>query len=91
MAEIKGKTSTGFEFTVDQDVMDDMELIDAISDTMDNNPISFSVVCTKLLGKDQKKLLYDHLRNESGRVTVEAVSNEIADIFKALGDEGKNS
>lgn len=91
MDAIKGKTSTGFEFTVNPDVMDDMELIDAIADTIDSNPLAFSTVCTKLLGAEQKKALYNHLRSESGRVTVESVSEAISDIFKALGDAGKNS
>ena len=88
---IKGKTSSGFEYEVDAAVLDDMELIDALSETLDENPVSFSVVCTKLLGKDQKKRLYAHLRNEEGRVPVQAVSEAIADIFNSFGEAGKNS
>lgn len=87
---IKGKTSSGFEFEIDSMVMDDMELVDALADTMNDNPLSFSIVCTKLFGNEQKKRLYNHLRKD-GRVPLEAISNEIADVFKAMGEDGKNS
>lgn len=87
---IKGKTSSGFEFEIDSNVMDDMELVDALADTMNDNPLSFSIVCTKLFGVEQKKRLYNHLRKD-GRVPLEAISNEIADVFKAMGEDGKNS
>lgn len=86
---IKGKTSSGFEFEIDSMVMDDMELVDALADTMNDNPLSFSIVCTKLFGTEQKKRLYNHLRKD-GRVPLEAISNEIADVFKAMGEDGKN-
>lgn len=86
---IKGKTSSGFEFEIDSMVMDDMELVDALADTMNDNPLSFSIVCTKLFGVEQKKRLYNHLRKD-GRVPLEAISNEIADVFKAMGEDGKN-
>lgn len=86
---IKGKTNSGFEFEIDSMVMDDMELVDALADTMNDNPLSFSIVCTKLFGVEQKKRLYNHLRKD-GRVPLEAISNEIADVFKAMGEDGKN-
>ena len=87
---VQGKTRTGFEFTVDEAVMNDMELIDALADTMSENPLAFSIVCTKLFGAEQKKRLYEHCR-EDGRVPVEKISEEIADVFKAIGEAGKNS
>lgn len=86
---IQGKTRTGFEFEVDAGVLNDMELIDALADTMNENPLAFSAVCTKLFGQEQKKRLYEHCR-EDGRVPVEKISEEIADVFKALGEAGKN-
>ena len=51
---IQGKTRTGFEFEVDAGVLNDMELIDALADTMNENPLAFSAVCTKLFGPEQK-------------------------------------
>lgn len=86
---IKGKTESGFEFEIDASVLDDMEMLDALAEVMNENPLAFPVVCTKLLGKEQKKKLYDHLRKD-GRVPVEAISAEIGSIFKELGETGKN-
>ena len=87
---VTGVTRSGFNFKVDTEAMNDMEFVDALSDTMDDNPIAFSKVCTKLLGSEQKKELYNHLRKD-GKVTIESVGEEIADIFGAIGEEGKNS
>lgn len=89
MSVIKGKTESGFEYEIDSIVVDDMEFIDMLVESMDDNPLAFSVLCTKLLGADQKKALYNHLRTD-GRVPIESVSAAIADIFKAFGDTGKN-
>lgn len=87
---VQGKTRTGFDFTVDEAVMNDMELIDALADSMSENPLAFSIVCTKIFGAEQKKRLYEHCRTD-GRVPVEMISEEIADVFKAIGEAGKNS
>lgn len=89
MAIKKGVTASGFEFEIDDAVINDMELIDAIADSMDDNPLAFSKVCAKLLGSEQRKKLYDHVR-ENGRVPLEKISTEITDIFNSFGDNGKN-
>ena len=89
MAIKKGVTASGFEFEIDDAVINDMELIDAIADSMDDNPLAFSKVCAKLLGSEQRKKLYDHVR-ENGRVPLEKISTEITDIFNSFGDTGKN-
>lgn len=87
---MKGKLENGFEFVVDDDALDNMELIDAMADAQEDNPAMFSKAVLILLGKDQRQKLYDHLRDESGRVPIEAVTNAFVEIFEALGDQGKN-
>ena len=91
MNKLTGHTRSGFEFEVDAKALDDMEMIDALAEIMDENPLAFSKVCLKLLGPVQRKALYEHLRGEDGKVPVEAISVEIGDIFRALGEAGKNS
>ena len=44
----------------------------------------------KLLGKDGKKRLYDHLRTEDGRVPASAVESSIMELFQSI-NAGKNS
>lgn len=85
---IEGKTSTGFTFSIDEKLLNNMELVDALAE-VDENPVAVSKMMDLLFG-NQKKQLYDHLRTEDGRVPVEAVINEIMEIFEASGKAGKN-
>lgn len=86
----KGRTTSGFEFTVSETAMDNMELIEVMAEVEDN-PLLFTKVVKLLLGEDQKKALYDHLRREDGTVPVKAVSETVTEIFNLLGEDGKNS
>lgn len=86
---IKGETSTGFSFSIPRQNLDNMDLIDAISDMSNSDPLALTKVVVLMLGKDQKKALYDHIREKDGRVTVEKLSAEMADIF-AASNETKN-
>lgn len=87
---ITGKTSSGFAFSISDEALDNMELLDAIADTCDGKVLAVSKVCRLLLGDEQRKRLYDHLRSESGSVPSGAVSKELLEIFNAGGKETKN-
>lgn len=87
--EKKIKLENGFECTINTDVLDDMEFVDLLADTEDD-PLKIGRVALMLLGKEQKKDLYDHLRTEDGRVPVTSMNDAIEKIFNALGDEAKN-
>ncbi len=76
-------------FALDENAINNMELVDALAETEDDNPIAISRACLLLLGKDMRKNLYDHLRNDDGRVPVDAVSQELIEIFSAFGAKGK--
>ena len=86
---IEGTTRSGFAFCVDDAVADNMELVDAIADTSEDDPLAFSRVCRLLLGNEQRKQLYDHLRAADGRVPLAAVSEALADVMAAF-PSGKN-
>lgn len=86
---VEGKTKSGFLFALDENAVNNMELVDALAETEDDNPIAISRACLLLLGKDMRKNLYDHLRNDDGRVPVDAVSQELIEIFSAFGAKGK--
>ena len=90
---MKGKLSNGFKFEVDTEVFNDMELIEAIAASEGDDPLRIVEVLERILGKEQKKALYDSLRNEKGRVEVEAVEEAINEIMTAVSEdsEGKNS
>lgn len=88
--EAKGKISNGFEYVVDDSVCDDMEMVDALSEAQSINPLAISVVIHKLLGDEQKKVLYDMVRREDGTVPIEEVTKSVVEIFEQMGAQGKN-
>lgn len=85
----KGKTQSGFKYEIDESVLDDMELIDAMALAQGEDPTQISVVVLKLFGKEQRKRLYDHVR-DNGRVPVNKIADIITEILESLGDDGKN-
>ncbi len=87
---IKGTTKTGFGFEVDETAVNDMEIIDAFVEIADGDPTPYNRVIKKLFDKEQVKALYDHVRDENGRVPIDKIATEINDVFSAMGDAGKN-
>lgn len=86
----KGKTTSGFKYEIDEKVLDDMELIDAMAASQGEDPTQISTVVVKIFGEDQRKRLYDHVRTDDGRVPITEVANIITEIIESLGDDGKN-
>ena len=87
MKEIK--LESGLVLSVDERVMDDMELLDALSDLNEEDGTAISRICRILLGKEEKAKLYEHLRKD-GKVRVSDVVHAIMEIFRLLGEQGKN-
>lgn len=88
------RMDSGIEILVDEKVGDDIELLDDMIATDEGDPLALSRLCTKLLGKEEKKKLYDSIREKDGRVPVTAVVPAIVEIITKLGrteDDGKNS
>lgn len=86
---IRGTTGSGFDFEIDEDALDDMELLEDLC-ALDRGELdALPAVLGRIIGTDQKKALYDHVRNEKGRVPTTAVVNEIKNIFEAA-KETKN-
>lgn len=87
----KGKTKSGFEFQIEDSNLDNMELLDALAEIDGGNVAALPRASALLLGNEQKKSLYNHLRSEKGNVPMEAFMDEITEIMKIIGEEGKNS
>jgi hypothetical protein len=86
----KGKTESGFKFEIDERVLDDMELIDAMAASQGDDPTQISTVVVKIFGEEQRKRLYDFVRTEDGRVPITEVANIITEVVESIGDDGKN-
>ena len=91
----KGQLTNGFKYEVDEDVLKDMEVVDDLvalesDDGKDESARALVRVSTKILGREQKKALYDHIRNDKGRVDPKDFGATFRELLEAIGDEGKN-
>lgn len=78
---IRGTTSTGFEFTADNEQMNNAEFLEDYVAMMDGNTGAVFRIVERVLGKEQKKELYDHIRDERGNVPVEKLNVELGEIL----------
>ena len=81
---ITAKTESGFSIELEESALDNMEVLDALSDLDEGNPLAMSRLVVKLLGKDGKKRLYEHLRTYYGRVTSSAVESAILELVQSI-------
>lgn len=86
---IKGTTASGFGFHLNDNVLDNMELLELMIEVQNGNPAALIPSLKMILGDEQRKALYDHLRTEDGRVPVAAVAAAFAEIVKTV-KQGKN-
>lgn len=87
----EGKTKSGFHYQIPEDVYDDIELVEALAQMYTGDLTAVPTVIEMVLGKDQKKKLYDHLRDERGRTRATLVMKEVEEMLGALNNKGKNS
>lgn len=80
---IKGMTKSGFAFELREELADDYELLELIGE-VDENPAKVDALLVKLLGKEQKNALKEHLRGENGIVKLTDMDKAIMEIFAAF-------
>jgi len=92
-----GTTSNGFNFEFDEARADDMRFVELIVTTMDETASEFDKLAavTKmiemLLGKEQKKALFEHIgKSYDGRVPFAEVNKALNEIMQGGGDAVKN-
>jgi len=81
---------SGFECEIEEDALDDMELLDDLSEVDDGKIWRVKNILQRLIGKEKQKELYEILRDERGRVSVTSVSDAFMELMEAVKD-GKNS
>lgn len=87
---IEGKTKTGFEFSIDENVMDDWDFFSDVTDLSEGNAVKIVPILKKLLGNEQLNSLKEHCRTESGKVPLSAMVAEYSEIMNSSTDT-KNS
>lgn len=83
MKDIKGKTTSGFEYKIEIKRLDDMELMEVFAE-LDANPVALPRALEMLFGAAGKKALYDHVRTKSGEVPISAIEKELSEILSSV-------
>ena len=78
-----GKTSSGFEFSLQDEGLDDYELLETLQDIDDGDYGKTTKMETMLLGPAQRDALKDHVRSENGRVSAQKMLAEVMEIFES--------
>ena len=86
---LKGKTKSGFAFEIQDERLNNMELLDALTELDAGDGTRISQVLKMLFSSEEKRALYEHLRTPAGTVPIEAVAAELEEIF-ASGQQAKN-
>lgn len=86
---LTGTTSTGFNYKMEADALDDYELLELLCEADKGNAGAILEAMERLLGKEQKEALKKHVRNEKGKVSAKRMMEEMQEILKSQG-EGKN-
>lgn len=76
----KGTTKSGFSYEISDDVVNDWELLEMLSD-MDDNIMVVVPFAKKILGTDQYNKLKLFCKNENGTVQTDKMSETIIEIF----------
>ena len=91
MAVVKGKTKTGFEFELDNELIDDYEVLEMYEDIKETG-LGVRKLLTRLIGEDGYNRLKEHCRKKDGTISAKRIGHEMNDIMSTnVGDtEPKN-
>lgn len=78
---ISGKTSGGFEFELQDGVLDNWEMLEMIQEMDSGNTAIITRLVPALLGPEQTQKLKDFVRQPNGVIRISDMSNAVADIF----------
>ncbi len=88
--------SNGFKCKVNENVANDMELLDLLSETKEDGT-AYSEIILKIFGKEQRDKLYDVIRTKDGIVPLIksenidfSITDAVTEVLTALGTPGKN-
>lgn len=79
---ITGTTVSGFEYSINPVIFDDMEFIEDIAEVETNGTKIVSLV-KRLLGEEQKKALYEFCRAGDGHVSKNKVVEILTQIMQS--------
>ena len=83
-------TSKSFNYTIQEGALDDYELLEELREIDKGNTSLIVDVIEKIIGSEQKEQLKKHVRDETGRVSIKRMVDEIGEILRG-NQQGKNS
>lgn len=81
----KGRTNSGFEFEVDKEVFDDWDLLEKLNAIDKGNDALTVDVAKAVLGEEQLEALKEHVRSDTGKVSIRKMMGELEEILEACG------
>ena len=84
---IRGTTTSGFEFLIEDSALNDWELIELI-DELEDKPNYMVRIAKKLIGNEQYRLLKKHCTKD-GKVQLDMMTTEITELLNS-NQETKN-
>lgn len=89
---VKGETKSGFKFEIDPDEVNDIEFLERLGDAGEDVS-KMPRIMKEILGEDQRKRMYDHIRNEKGKVPIDTAMDIFTEILTIANEarETKNS
>lgn len=84
-------TVDGISLRIPKDVIDDIEVVELLSDVQDGNIFSFAKLARRMFGEEGYQKVKDSLADKDGRTRVTDMSDFLIKVFKACNAlEAKN-
>lgn len=87
---IKGKTASGFEWEIEDNVANDWETVELLSEADEGKTSSLIKAIKRVFGEDGYAALKEHVRDKNGVVATDKMVTEIREFMEST-KEGKNS
>lgn len=84
MKEVKGTTSSGFQYELTEESLDNYELLEILSEIDNGDQSKLPIMIEMFLGTEQKEALKEHIRSKSnnGKVSSTRIFEEVSEIFE---------
>ena len=79
----QGNTTTGFEYLITDEVLDDWELLEMLSEIDKGKEGLIVEVANRLFDPEQMKALKSHVKKTDGKVSITGMVREITEILQS--------
>ena len=89
---ISGKTKSGFEFSINEHIVDDWRVARAIAESQskkESEQIAGAVKVVNLVLGDQEEALCNHVMREDGSVPINTLMDEISEMMTIAKEKNK--